>query len=239
MYSRLHHVLDDRLDQMLTAGGTLEWLVTGWFAILGAVSLLAAVRQSEWPARVSLATHVLMCAAMAAMPWPTIVSIPAIAWILVFSACALWYLGLTNFGFSRFAAPNAGHAPPPITAVHHATMMAAMVWVAVLRASQESARADAMPGMDMSGMDMSGMEMAGSGTQSTTGLPYGSVGSGWVLAPTLGLAAVCGIASIWFVVELVRLAPPTDTPRELSPVIELLLNLGMALGMGGSLLAIA
>lgn len=63
--------------------------------------------------------------------------------------------------------------------------------------------------------------------------------TGWVLVPTLGFAAVFAAEFVWFVIQLIRLPTTAEGTGPLPPVVELLLSLGMALGMGGSLIAMA
>ncbi len=201
----------------------MGWLTTVWFAVLGTAALVASLRSRTWLGRLSYGIHVLMCLAMAVMPWPAL-DVPAIGSILVFSAAALWYLGLALFRPSGSAGLGAGHHGSALLLGYHAVMMAAMVWMAALGSTMPAGVAHGMAGMDPAHTLSQAVPV---------GVP------GWTAAPTLALAGIFAAASLWFVVALVRLPPGVGTRRPLPPVVEVLVSLGMALGMAGSLLAMA
>jgi hypothetical protein len=213
---------------MLGSGDALTWLVTVWFGVLGAVAVVATVRSAGWIARVSSGAHVLMCLAMAAMPWPWAMRAPAVIPVLLFSAAVLWFAGLAVFR------PDATHhAGVPVLA-YHAAMMAAMVWMALLMsAPPDLPDGTGGPAATAESAGMAGMDMSGAAHTlaiQTTTLPD------WAWLPSAGFVAVFVVAAIWY---LARLGRPSDAapPGPLPPVVDLLTGLGMAVGMGGSLLA--
>jgi hypothetical protein len=188
----------------------MGWLISAWFATLGVAALIGTLRQRSWRGRVSGAAHTLMCLAMAVMPWPAAADVPAIVTVLVFSAAALWFVGLAGLAPEPDASPT--HHGQRLTLGYHALMMAAMAWM----------------GVAMAGPSMAGMEM-GHG-------PAASPMPGWAAGATLGFAVVFACAATWFVVRLGR--PPADSADAgLPSVLSHLLDLGMAVGMGGALLA--
>lgn len=111
---------------MFGSGGPVAWLVTAWFAVLCVAALVAVLRARGAVGRGSGAAHLLMCVVMAAMPWSWSMVVPALVWLLVFSALALWFVGLALFGSSGAH----GHVVP--VPAYHAVMMASMAWMAVL-----------------------------------------------------------------------------------------------------------
>lgn len=188
----------------------MGWLISVWFVTLGVAALIGTLQQRSWPDRVSGAAHIAMCAAMAVMPWPVAADVPTIATVLVFSAAALWFVGLANLASGSDAART--HHGHRLTLGYHAVMMAAMAWM----------------GVAMAGPSMAGMQM-GHG-------PAVSPLPAWAAAVTLGFAVVFACAAVWFVVRLAR--PSADgADAGLPPVLNHLLDLGMAVGMGGALLA--
>jgi hypothetical protein len=149
------------------------------------------------------------------MPWPVAADVPTIVTILVFSAAALWFVGLANL------APESGgpavHREHRVTLGYHAVMMAAMAWMAVAMSNAHTA----------AGTDVDG-------GQAASPLP------GWAGTVTLGFAVVLACAAVWLVVRLARpSADGTDgADAGLPPVLNHLLDLGMAVGMGGALLVL-
>jgi hypothetical protein len=189
----------------------MGWLISAWFATLGVAALVGTLRTRSWRGRVSGAAHTLMCLAMAVMPWPAAADVPAIATVLVFSAGALWFVGLASLAPESTASPS--HHEHRFALGYHALMMAAMAWMAV-----------AMSGSNTSG----GMEMDHGAARSS--LP------GWAGAVTLGFAAVFVVGATWFVVRLARPSTGSGADEGFPPVVDHLLGLGMAVGIGGALL---
>ena len=102
------------IDSVLTS-----WLFTAIFTAAGAWLLLRRPSSvADWIGR---GAHVLMSAAMIAMTWPWGMSVPALPQEIVFGLAALWFL-------AGAVVPALRHCTPAAQ-VHHALMMAAMVWM--------------------------------------------------------------------------------------------------------------
>ncbi|MFT4123641.1 MAG: DUF5134 domain-containing protein [Microbacteriaceae bacterium] len=237
----------------------LAWAFTLWFALLGAATLLALARVRGggprgwglrgWGLRLSYLAHLVMCVAMATMPWSWSAAVPAIATITVFSLFTLGYLGLAVVAPTE-AAPGEEHHGSRLLAVYHAAMMSAMVWMSVLMTMLADAAGgmSGMSGTGMSGTGMSGTSMSDTGMSHTgmhgTGM-HGTDASGiWQLAPwalvvTGAYVALFAVAAVVFLVRLLRAPATTRGTASLSPRGGVLLNLAMALGMGASFLVMA
>ena len=207
----------------------LAWVFTVCFGATGVVSLVALVRSRTWTDRGSYFAHVLMSVSMAVMPWAWSMAIPALLQIVVFTAAALWYVGLAVLRPQTHAGPEGpGHHHRTGYRVYHGAMMAAMVWMSVLMTL--------MMGGGTSGdhmHDMGGMDRGGAGTAVMTGLWAQPV---WAVIVTVAFVAMFVAAAVWFLVDLVR-APEGPTPTApLSPIAQTLLNLVMAIGMAASFL---
>lgn len=208
----------------------LAWTVTVWFAATGAVSVIALLRSRSWPDVGSYLAHVLMSVSMAIMPWSWSMAVPAILQIVVFSAAALWYVGLAVFRPRVHAGPEGGgHHSGPLLLGYHAVMMAAMVWMSALMTLM-------MGGSTAGG----GMHMHGSmpmgATVSMTGLWQQPIP---VVAVTVAFVALFAAATVWFFVELLGMSPAPHGTAPLSPLVQTLLNLFMAIGMGASFLVMS
>ncbi|QUH02688.1 DUF5134 domain-containing protein [Saccharopolyspora erythraea] len=106
----------------------LRWILT----ILFTGTALWSLRRLLAPAcgvadRISSAAHLLMSALMVAMAWPWGMAIPAAPQIVLFGLAALWFAFLA--GNRRRTGDHHGHGSPVLAHVHHALMMAAMVWM--------------------------------------------------------------------------------------------------------------
>jgi hypothetical protein len=165
-------------------GGAFRWTLTGVFALCAALYLVQIHAARAWPVRVAWSLHALMAAAMIAMAWPFGMSISPIAYVLVFTACALYfaYFGLFN--------ARVGHA------LYHAAMMGSMVLMALVMS------ASVMPGTpDTDAMGaMPGMSRAD--RVDVTGGPLAA--PTWAVV-TCGLAAAFFLgAALWSFFVLVR-----------------------------------
>lgn len=211
----------------------LAWTFTVWFTATGVVSLVALVRSRTWSDRGSYFAHVLMSLSMAIMPWAWSTAAPPLLQILVFTIAALWYVGLAVFRPRTHAGPEAGgHHSGPLLLAYHAAMMAAMVWMsALMTMMMGGSTGDGMP--DHGGMSMPGMDMAGG---AMTGLWQQPA---WVVAITLGFVALFAVATVWFLVDLARTPAGSRGAAPLSPLVQTLLNLVMAIGMGSSFLVMS
>lgn len=212
------------------------WALTVCFATVGVVWLVALTGAQRRIDRGSFFAHVLMSASMAIMPWAWSMAVPALLQIVVFTVAALWYAGLLVL---RHAGAHTGHHDGPVFLGYHAAMMTAMVWMSALMAlmaggdpaGPASAHAH---GMSMPGMNMPGMPTTTPGLDAATGLWQQPL---WAIVITLAFVAMFLVAAVCMLVALVRGRSPA-APGPLSPVTQTLLNLVMAIGMGGSFLVL-
>ncbi|MEV6227809.1 DUF5134 domain-containing protein [Saccharopolyspora shandongensis] len=111
----------------MTESPLLRWILTVLFIATAVWFLLQALRRgARVPERVSSMSHVVMSALMVPMAWPWGMLLPAAPQIALFALAALWFLALAA-GNARF---RTGHAHGGGRAqLHHAVMMAAMVWM--------------------------------------------------------------------------------------------------------------
>ncbi|HET9656462.1 MAG TPA: DUF5134 domain-containing protein [Kineosporiaceae bacterium] len=108
------------------------WLLTAVFVATGAYSVLRAAGHGPWRVRLSHGSHVLMCSAMAVMPWAWPSGTAGVLLLGVFAVAGLWHLGLA-FTTARPADASApGPNPGRGLLLAHAGMMFAMVWMAAL-----------------------------------------------------------------------------------------------------------
>jgi hypothetical protein len=150
----------------------LQWTLTIVFAVC-VVLYAGQVRAAEvWQPRVAWSLHALMALAMIAMSWPWGLGVSPITYVLIFTACALFfaYLGL-------FTA-RVGHS------VYHAVMMASMVLMALAMspsAMPDTANVGAMGAMP--GMNTAGGADVSVGSSSTPA---------WVIS-------TCSVAAVFFI----------------------------------------
>lgn len=208
------------------------WAASIFFAALGALSLIALVRSSTWSDRISYLAHTLMSASMTIMPWGWSLSVPAILQVTVFTAAALWYLGLAVLQPRTAAGPEgAGHRHHLGYLVYHAAMMSAMVWMALLMTLMMGGSTS---GMTDGHMDhMPGMIDRGPSTASMTTLWQQPPG---VIVITLAFVVMFIGAVIWFLVDLIRSPLTAARSAPLPATAQALLNLLMAAGMATSFL---
>jgi hypothetical protein len=178
----------------------LLWALTVLFVVCIALYGRQAIGAHMWQRRVGWWLHVLMSAAMIVMVWPVGMSVPALLYVLVFTAGALYFVYLGVFG------PNVDHT------FFHAVMMAGMVVMAVAMTSA------AMPAMSSTPAMGAGhhMAMAGAGAQAAG---YGTPPA-WI--SVVGGVAAAGflVAALWSYVVLIR------GPQRYANV---LMSLGMAI----------
>ena len=192
--------------------------------LFGALSLWfagRAVTGRDVPDRVSNLLHLLMSAAMTAMPWSW--APPALPQVVVFSAGAFWYAGVALYRPTADAGIGVGHGRHGAAGLwYHAAMMLAMVWMAVAM----------IPGApeagDGSGMSMAHMGGAAAGAGMTGDAP-------WALAVSIALGFGFVVAAAWLNVLLVREAIGVARPAE---VADLTASTAMAAGMAFTLLVL-
>jgi hypothetical protein len=177
-----------------------SWLLTVVFVATGGYSLVRTATRGTWATRVSHGTHVLMCAAMAVMPWAWATHLPPVPLIVVFAVTGGWHLAV---GVLRPADLAGGQQRRHgrILGLAHAGMMFAMVWMTVLMAY--------VSGADPAGTTMAGMPgMAMPGGHGMS-MPGGHGGQPWwAHGLTAFLAAGFLATACWFVV--VRARRPRD-----------------------------
>jgi hypothetical protein len=144
--------------------------------------------------------HALMGVAMIAMLWSWGAGVPVMAYVLVFTAAALWFVAEALFATRSPVTGPTGPAlcaGPAGNAWYHALMMGSMVWMAVLlsAATAGAAAGGATDGMSaMPGMGM-GMGMGEPGAAAGPVFPVPL----WSRASSLALAAVFCAAALLLV----------------------------------------
>ena len=164
--------------------GAFHATLTGVFAICAVLYLLQIHAARSWSVRLAWSLHALMAAAMIAMAWPFGMSISPIAYVLVFTACALY------FAYAGLFKARLGHA------WYHAAMMGSMVLMAVVMS------ASGMPGIpDADAMGA----MPGMSSAVRVDVAAGPLAAPpWVVV-TCGLAAALFLgAALWSFFVLVR-----------------------------------
>jgi hypothetical protein len=119
---------------------TLRWIVTIAFAVTGVFCVFRCLQGGPAHSRVSDVLHVLMCAGMIVMAWPAGMDFARVPQLVLFTAAAVWFVGMLVFGVG-------GHGRWSLA--HHALMMAAMAWMLLVMPA-------AMAGMTMDGMAAGG-----------------------------------------------------------------------------------
>jgi uncharacterized protein DUF5134 len=169
----------------------LQWTLTGLFGVCAGLYLQQVRTAHVWQPKVAWSLHALMAVAMIAMAWPWGMRVPPIAYVLLFTASALYFAYLGMF------TAHVGHTR------YHASMMASMVLMAlampVSAMPERPSMADmgAMAGMDMAdmGSPMPGMGMADMGVPPTPT---------WVML-TCGVTAAFFVgAALWLFFVLIR-----------------------------------
>lgn len=98
---------------------------------------VVSARRAGVADRVCSVAHALMSAAMIAMAWQWGMSVPAWPQVVVFAVATAWFALLAvrrPSGASSRAGPGAAphaHGSGPLAHLHHAVMMACMVWMLV------------------------------------------------------------------------------------------------------------
>lgn len=182
----------------MSSAPALQWTLTGVFAVCAALYLAQVGAATAWQSRVAWSMHALMAVAMIAMAWPWGGEISPIGYVLIFTACALY------FAYRGLFSVRVGYS------VYHAVMMTSMVLMAVAMSATalpETANVGATGGMP-------GMAMAGDG-----GVGANASAPAWVLV-TCGASAAFFIgASLWSFFVLIR------GPQQ--PYANLLMTAGM------------
>lgn len=186
-------------------------LLTVAFTVTGLGYAGFALRSGGSPvARVGDLLHLLMSAAMLAMPWPWGMQVaPPMVQMLVFGLGAVFFSILLVAG-KRVA--GHGHEGGRVVLGYHVVMMAAMVVMALLMQGGGSGAMASMPGMDM-GSSIGGLTMSPALTAVS-----------WLLV------AVFVAAAVWMFVRLVsagRSAHPVLARAE--DALLLMMSAGMAL----------
>ncbi|OPX13081.1 DUF5134 domain-containing protein [Mycobacterium sp. AT1] len=158
------------------ASAALRWALTGVFVACAGLYLARVLAAGGRLAQVAWSLHVLMAVAMLAMAWPWGVYVSPLAYVLLFTAGALYFAYLALF------AADIGHT------VYHGVMMASMVVMALVMSSTSLPAAPAVGAMRaMPGMDMAG----GSGPGAPPSTPI------WVIV-------TCGVAVAFFLGAALR-----------------------------------
>ncbi|GHF42270.1 hypothetical protein FHX82_005082 [Amycolatopsis bartoniae] len=129
----------------------LRWIVTVAFAATGVFCLYRCLRHGSATHRVSDVLHVLMCAGMIAMAWPAGMTFARVPQVLLFSAAAVWFVGVLVLG-------HAG-AHGRLSLGQHALMMGGMAWMVLVMPS-------AMAGTTMTAASGEHAAMSGGGSSS-------------------------------------------------------------------------
>jgi len=174
---------------------TIRWLLTGVF--LAASLCVGLVRRSDRPVAMLC---VLMCAAMIVMAWRPEPAAATWAQATGFGGAALWLVLAGSGGSGRFIRPTP-------TALHHALMAAAMIWMLTALSGGTQMRSS-MPA-----------HVAMAETSTAASLPFS------VLAVTGLIAAYCAVASIpW----LARAVGPGPRLTDRAAAGQALMSAGMA-----------
>lgn len=194
--------------------------------LFGALSLWYAgrvVAARDRPDRVSNLLHLLMSAAMVAMPWPW--AAPALPQVVVFTAGAFWYAGVALFRPAADAGLGVGHgAHGGVPALwYHAAMLLAMVWMAV-------AMTPGTPSVDAGMSGMAGMAH-GAAAQDAAVTGWAP----WALALSIALGTAFAGAAVVLLGRLVREAAGGARRVE---VADLVASAAMAAGMSYAFLVL-
>jgi len=212
----------------------LAWPFTAWFAALGIVALVGAVRARRWTERASYLAHLVMAGVMAVMPWPWAMAVPSGAWIVVFGAAAAGYVALALAGRRARAGGlrGRGHRGERLLPWYHAAMMLAMVWMAVLAGPLGEVHAGA--GMNLSGGmgGMHGASLAAPTALDPAGPPV------WTIAVALLLAAGFFLAAVAFLGRL-RSPGAAHPARALPERVDIAFSAATALGMAAAFLVMS
>lgn len=220
----------------------VRWALSAVFAVTAVCYLYGLAQPDQRGPGLRLvvddALHVLMGLAMIAMLWAWGSSIPVMAYVLVFTSAALWFVARALFIPS---AGVVGVGDPPVAPGHHgflgmawyhAAMMGSMIWMTLGMAvgmSNLPTASSVSPSADMSGMDgMPGMSMPGMdmGSSSGSGISV-STTQLWIRVPNILLAIGFAAAAIWLVTAGVR-------GRGRHSVVAGALSGLMAIGMAGA-----
>ncbi len=229
----------------MVGNGLAQWTLTAVFAMAAGYHLLRLGRQRDRWSLLDDGLHVVMSVGMVAMLWPWGVAVPVMAYVLVFTAAALWFAARALFfvspavvGAEEEAAPVLRHHGSRGTAWYHAGMMASMIFMAVAMGAGMSALPPAVDTAAGAGTAMAGMAgMDGmSGTGGTGAAPGDAAmampAGAWVQVPSLVLAAAFGVATLWWLLAGLRARDRRSVPVAAAGAL-------MAAGMAAAFLQMA
>lgn len=183
-----------------------RWVLSVAFAVAVGYYLGRMVTHRRYGARRSVldeGLHALMGVAMIAMLWSWGSGIPIMAYVLVFTAAALWFVAEALFaGHSPATGPVVtGHcAGPAGNAWYHALMMASMVWMAVLLSAVSASATGGAAADDMVSMPDMGMAMSEPTSPSIPMVPMPQ----WSRVSCAALAIVFCVAALRLIVRGLR-----------------------------------
>lgn len=221
---------------MIAATG-LRWILTTLFTVTTAFSLYRAIRpgpapaESTLPARLNLALHAVMGAAMLAMLWPWGTTLPVVPQVVLFALAAAWFLlaAVLPTGTLRVSV-GGGH--PRLHSTLHAVMMGATAWMLAVMSPPH------MP-TGRSGDGMPGMTTGDSGSTmsvSLHGAPHTVAG---LLSAFFVLTALWWLTRTFDTARRTGLTAPSDEPYGFAGsrmALDAGCHGGMALGMAVMLL---
>lgn len=160
----------------------LRWTVTVLFSASFAAHLYGLVAQRDrWICTIERLLHVVMCAAMVVMAWPTGMKLPTVGPMVFFLAAAAWFVLVASHLFSGDDGRLANG--------YHATMMAAVAWLYAVMASGPLGRHGQSTGETMASapdMNMPGMDMR----VAETGEPSWITTLNWIATIAFAFAAI-------------------------------------------------
>ena len=214
----------------------VQWALTAVFVCTGMYMLVRTGSPAHWIHRVSRAGHVLMCLAMAAMPWLPAGPGQSAAMVVAFTAAGIWYLVLARIRPTAAAGSpsvdSARHAFPGVW--HHAAMMFGMVWMTALMAYLPAGHVHAggtQAGATTEGVRLTGphdghhgggdvLKLPTGGSSPATAMQHGQQPS-WATAITLAFTGAFLAAAGWFLGDAARtwhrsrrLTTTADAPRD-------------------------
>ncbi len=182
----------------------LAWLLTIVFAATGVWFSVRCVQPGGVPGvadRGCDLAHAVMSAGMIAMVWPWGMNVPSRPQLVVFALATIWFVVLM-VGGTRWA--HNAHGNGRIPRLHHALMMAAMVWMLGM-----------MPKSMPAGGGSSGHGAHHHGSASTTSDHAGSAGmSGTMLVISIVLGVFFLLASLGWISAAVDAGRAALAPAE-------------------------
>jgi hypothetical protein len=229
----------------MTWNDLTSWLLTVVFVGTGAYGVVRLATPGPWAARVSQGTHVLMCAAMAAMPWAWAANVPAPLVISVFAVAGVWHLAMALYRPTALAGPGRPGLPGRVLLLAHAGMMFAMVWMAALMSYVTGGTSSG--GVSMAGMsDMEMPGMAHDGSMPSMTMPMDHTGTTqhtmqhggqpfWAHSLTAAFTTVFLAAACWFLLMATHRSRTAEGHQRRAGLGEGVAGGLMAAGMAASL----